>query len=158
MLEIEEELHATFRDLRFLAAVETIFHFNGALGHGIVFVDVGRLDPLPLLAGAALTETDGTVVPVVWRPFDDEHEPLPLYPGAAATWVRQVADDSSPLTRRVLVAPTGWGRGPGWSGSSALAWDDELGQPGVAVGRSPWPWAAGRRVGVVLVPGGLVQA
>ena len=53
LLEIEEELHATFRDLRFLAAVETIFHFNGAFGHGIVFVDVGRLDPLPLYLAAA---------------------------------------------------------------------------------------------------------
>ena len=91
--EIDEELHATVQDLKLLAAVENIFHLNGALGHEIVFLYLGRLDPPPGLAGASLTETDGTVVPVVWRPFDDEHEPLHLYPGAAATWVRQVADE-----------------------------------------------------------------
>ena len=31
-----------------------------------------------------LTESDGRVVPVVWRPFDDALEPLPLFPAGVA--------------------------------------------------------------------------
>ena len=94
--EIEEELHATVRDVAPLGVVENIFHIDGALGHEIVFLYVGRLDPLPALAGASLTESDGTLVPVVWRRFSDDYEPVPLYPEAVGAWVRQVADEWQP--------------------------------------------------------------
>ena len=94
--EVEEELGSSIRDLEFLAAVESIFRIDGALGHEIVFLYVGRLDPLPALTEASLTEIDGSVVPVVWRPINDRHEPLPLYPSATADWVRSRSSERHP--------------------------------------------------------------
>lgn len=78
--EVREELSATIRDLSYLGVVENIFHLDGDVGHEIVFVYTGRLDPEPAAEGATLTESDGAVVPVVWRSFDDAAEVLPLYP------------------------------------------------------------------------------
>lgn len=78
--EVSEELSATIRDLRYLGVVENIFRMDGAIGHEIVFVYTGRLDPEPAAVGATLAESDGSVVPVVWRPFEDDAEQLPVYP------------------------------------------------------------------------------
>ena len=88
--EVHEELGAEVRDLTFLSTVENIFRIDGVLGHEIVFLYAGRLDPMPPLRDAYLTEIDGSVVPVVWRPFDDEHEELSLFPLAAAAEVRRL--------------------------------------------------------------------
>lgn len=85
--EVGEELGATVRDLTFVTTVENIFRIDGTLGHEIVFLYVGRLDPSPALTNASLTESDGSVVPVVWRPIKDEHEPLPLYPSEIVSWI-----------------------------------------------------------------------
>ena len=81
--EVREELSATIHDLRCLGVVENIFRIDGETGHEIVFVYMGRLDPEPAPANATLIESDGSVLPVVWRSFDDEGEPLPLYPAEA---------------------------------------------------------------------------
>lgn len=78
--EVREELSATIHDLSYVAVVENIFRIDGEVGHEVVFVYTGRLDPEPVTEGATLTESDGTVVPVVWRSFDDDAEALPLYP------------------------------------------------------------------------------
>jgi ADP-ribose pyrophosphatase YjhB (NUDIX family) len=94
--EVEEELGSSIRDLTFLAATENIFRIDGTLGHEIVFLYVGRLDPLPALTDASLTEIDGSVVPVVWRPVNDRHEPLPLYPSATVDWVRSLSSKRHP--------------------------------------------------------------
>lgn len=90
--EVDEELGATIRDLTFLTTVENIFRINGAVGHEIVFVYRGRLDPLPGTVGATLRGDDGSEQPLVWRPIHDEREPLPLYPDAVLAWVRGLAD------------------------------------------------------------------
>lgn len=90
--EVEEELGATIHDLRFLAPVENIFRIDGVLGHEVVFLYAGRLDPRPARTAATLTESDGSIVPVGWRPFDDAGEPLPLYPQAAVPWIRSLTD------------------------------------------------------------------
>jgi ADP-ribose pyrophosphatase YjhB (NUDIX family) len=90
--EVDEELGATILELNLLATVENIFRIDGVLGHEVVFLWDGRLEPAPPVRDATLTESDGTVVPVVWRAFEDAQEPLPLYPAAAVPWVRQVAD------------------------------------------------------------------
>jgi ADP-ribose pyrophosphatase YjhB (NUDIX family) len=90
--EVDEELGATIHDLVFLAAVENIFRIDGVLGHEIVFLYTGRLDPQPAVADATLTESDGSVVPVMWRPFDDADESVPLYPAGAVPWIRRLAD------------------------------------------------------------------
>lgn len=82
--EVQEELAAVIRDLRYLDVVENIFRMNGAVGHEVVFVYTGRLDPEPEPTGGTLTEADGSILPVVWRPFYDANEPLPLFPAAAA--------------------------------------------------------------------------
>ncbi len=90
--EIDEELGATVRDLSLLTTLENIFQMDGALGQEIVLLYTGRLDPLPALTNASLTESDGSVAPVVWRPFHDEQESLPLYPSAAVAWAHRLVD------------------------------------------------------------------
>ncbi len=90
--EVGEELGARIHDLAFLAPVENIFRIDGVLGHEIVFLYTGRLDPQPAVADATLTESDGSVVPVIWRPFDDADESVPLYPAGAVPWIRRLAD------------------------------------------------------------------
>lgn len=74
--------------------MENIFRFDGTLGHEIVFLYSGRLDPLPAPVSATLTESDGSVVPVVWRPFHDEDEGLPFYPLAAVPWLHRLVEGS----------------------------------------------------------------
>jgi ADP-ribose pyrophosphatase YjhB (NUDIX family) len=89
--EVDEELGATIQNLTLLTIVENIFRIDGILGHEIVFVYTGRLDPEPAAAGATLTESDGRVVPILWRSFNGGSESLPLYPSAVEPWVRGVA-------------------------------------------------------------------
>jgi ADP-ribose pyrophosphatase YjhB (NUDIX family) len=94
--EVDEELGATIHQLRAVAAVENIFRIDGVLGHEIVFLYTGRLDPSPAETGATLTESDGSVVPVARRPIDDADEPLPLFPAEAGAWFRERrADDQA---------------------------------------------------------------
>lgn len=90
--EVDEELRATIQDLAFLATVENIFRIDGKLGHEIVFLYSGRLEPEPARVGASLTESDGSIVPVVWRPFDDAPDSFPLYPAEAVPWAGRVGD------------------------------------------------------------------
>jgi len=90
--EVAEELGATIRDLAFVATVENIFRIDGVLGHEIVFLYSGRLDPQPPVSAATLTESDGSIMPVVWRRLGDTDEPLPLYPAEAVPWVRRLTD------------------------------------------------------------------
>ncbi len=90
--EVEEELGATIHRLAFLATVENIFRIDGVLGHEIVLLYSGRLEPQPAMKDATLTESDGSIVPVVWRPFDDTGEALPLYPAGVVPWIRHLAD------------------------------------------------------------------
>jgi ADP-ribose pyrophosphatase YjhB (NUDIX family) len=87
--EVREELSATIQDLSYLGVVENIFRIDGEVGHEIVFVYTGRLDPEPAAEGATLTESDGSVVPVVWRRFDDDAEALPLYPAGVVGLLTQ---------------------------------------------------------------------
>ncbi|WP_182253154.1 NUDIX hydrolase [Microbacterium esteraromaticum] len=85
--EVDEELGARIHDLRHLGVVENIFHYNGELGHELVALYKGRLDPTPADKGATLTESDGSVVPVVWRSLDDVDVHVPLYPVAVRPWI-----------------------------------------------------------------------
>ncbi|MBO0980181.1 NUDIX domain-containing protein [Microbacterium sp. SD291] len=103
--EVDEELGARILDLTHLGMIENIFRFNGELGHELVALYSGRLDPAPAEEGGTLTESDGSVVPVVWRPFEDADLDVPLYPADANSWLRGsiawVGDESSAqLTRR----------------------------------------------------------
>ena len=90
--EVHEELGAVIQDLTFLTTVENIFRIDGTLGHEIVFIYVGRLHPFPPLTDASLTEIDGSIVPVVWRPISDEQESILLYPSATIAWVHSLVD------------------------------------------------------------------
>ncbi len=96
--EVRKELAATVHHLTFLAVLENIYRLNGELGHEIVFLYSGRLDPVPPDADATLTEADGTVVPVVWRSLRGDHEDVPLYPTAAEVWARDLAERNSTKT------------------------------------------------------------
>ncbi len=82
--EVGEELGAVIEDLAYVGVIENIFRIDGVLGHEVVFVHTGRLVPQPERDGATLTESDGSVAPIVWRPFADAGEPLPLFPAGAA--------------------------------------------------------------------------
>ena len=86
--EVHEELGASIRDLELVTTMENIYRMDGELGHEVVFLYTGRLDPEPAREGATLAEADGSVVPVAWRPFDDAAEPLPLFPLGAAEAAR----------------------------------------------------------------------
>lgn len=90
--EVDEELGATIQDLALLTTVESIFRIDGVPAHEIVFLYRGRLKPQPAATGATLMESDGSIVPVVWRPFDDLDEILPLYPAGVVPWIRRLAD------------------------------------------------------------------
>lgn len=88
--EVREELGARVVDLTYLGMLENIFRFNGELGHEIVALYSGRLDPAPADDGGTLTESDGSVVPVVWRPVHDDDLATPLYPAGTVDWIRAV--------------------------------------------------------------------
>lgn len=87
--EVDEELGARIVGLTHLGVVENIFRFNGDIGHEIVALYSGELDPAPAAEGGTLTEWDGSVVPVIWRPVDDTGMAIPLYPAAANEWIRR---------------------------------------------------------------------
>lgn len=89
--EVREELGATVEELAYVGVVENIFTVDGDLGHEVVFLYSGRLSPAPATTGATLTEADGTVLPVVWRPVRDEDQALPLYPVGAGRFVAAAA-------------------------------------------------------------------
>ena len=72
--------------------MENIFRIDDVLGHEIVFLYTGRLEPQPAVMDATLMEIDGSIVPVIWRTFHDEGESLPLYPTAVVPWIRGLAD------------------------------------------------------------------
>ena len=103
--EVAEEVGSTIVDLTLLTTVENIFQMDGELGHEIVFVYAGHLDPAPAVSGATLTESSGEVFPVVWRPFSDEDEPVPLYPEAVLPWVGQVGR-KTPEVRDAAAQPS----------------------------------------------------
>ncbi|MGP6170656.1 NUDIX domain-containing protein [Microbacterium sp. A196] len=96
--EVDEELGARILDLTHLGIVENIFRFNGELGHEIVALYSGRLDPVIAGEGGTLTESDGSVVPVVWRPFDDADVTMPLYPSGANDWISTWEELYAPTT------------------------------------------------------------
>lgn len=94
--EVDEELGVRILDLEFLACVENIFAIDGVPGHEIVFLYAGRLAPEPGRRGATLTESDGSIVPVVWRSARKADEQLPLYPAAAVPWVQKALRPTAP--------------------------------------------------------------
>lgn len=95
--EVYEELGAEIRELTHLGMIENIFRYNGELGHEIVALYSGILDPAPALEGGTLTESDGSVVPVVWRPVDDVDVKVPLYPREANDRIRDMLARSDNL-------------------------------------------------------------
>ena len=89
--ELDEELGARIHDMRHLGMMENIFRYNGELGHELVALYTGRLDPMPADRGATLTESDGSVVPVAWRPINDADGSMPLYPAGIQDWIEVTA-------------------------------------------------------------------
>ena len=85
--ELDEELGARIHEMRHLGMMENIFRYNGELGHELVALYSGRLDPTPAEHGATLTESDGSVVPIAWRPIDDADGSMPLYPAGIQGWI-----------------------------------------------------------------------
>lgn len=88
--EVDEELGARIVDLTHVGMVENIFRYNGELGHEIVALYTGRLEPEPPTEGGILTESDGSIAPVVWRPFDDADVTVTLFPAAVNQVLQQL--------------------------------------------------------------------
>ena len=71
--EMEEELHARVRDVRWLGILENLFVLNGEQGHEIVMVyeadlaDEGLYDRCPIWG----QEDDGSPIVAVWKPMSD---------------------------------------------------------------------------------------
>ena len=107
--EVDEELGVRILDLAHLGVVENIFHLDGELGHEIVALYTGRLDPEPPAEGGTLTESDGSVVPVAWRPFADADLTVPLYPSGASEWIRDLRR-RGPYVRRSSDGDAGAGQ------------------------------------------------
>ncbi|MDR6970576.1 NUDIX domain-containing protein [Leifsonia shinshuensis] len=103
--EVDEELGAAILGLTYLGMIENIFRFNGELGHEIVALYAGILDPEPAAEGGTLTESDGSVAPVVWRPVDDADVDVPLYPREANEWIRDAVARSGDLLRLTSSSP-----------------------------------------------------
>lgn len=85
--EVDEELGADILKLAYLGTIESIFQLNREIGHEIVGLFTGTLAPEPAGAEATLTESDGSLVSVVWRPFEDTDQTVPLYPASARSWL-----------------------------------------------------------------------
>lgn len=110
--EVDEELGATILDLTLLGCVENIFRVDGVAGHEIVFVYSGRLEPQPAASHATVTESDGSVLPVVWRSVDEMQECVPMYPAAVVPWIRSLADRRQPASPSGVVRPRTDNRSP----------------------------------------------
>lgn len=87
--EVQEELGVDVLELEQLGVVENVFRFEGELGHEIVAVFRGRLSAEPGPGGGTLTESNGEVVPVVWRPLEDVDIIEPLYPAGGLALLTQ---------------------------------------------------------------------
>lgn len=83
--EMMEEIHVEVerQSLKYLGTVENIFHFNGAVGHEIVFIYDGVLKDAALYEQALIRgkEANGDDICAVWKSLDDFGEgKLILYP------------------------------------------------------------------------------
>lgn len=86
--EVGEELGAALLEPVLLGVLESIFRVDGELGHEVVFVHTGRLDPADTVpAGGAVFTDCGRPMPVEWRPVEDVDVAIPLYPDGAAELV-----------------------------------------------------------------------
>ena len=73
-----------------LGVLENIFHLDGELGHEVVFVHTGRLDPDDVVPPEGATFSDnGRPMPVLWRPVEDAGMSMPLYPHGAGNLARR---------------------------------------------------------------------
>ena len=80
--EIHEEIDAEITDLELLGTLESIFRFQGELGHEIVFVYQGRFadESAYLREEFTVREDNGEVLLARWRPlssFTDYHRLVP---------------------------------------------------------------------------------
>jgi 8-oxo-dGTP pyrophosphatase MutT (NUDIX family) len=98
--ELMEEISAEvdLKSLRYLGAVENIFHFNGVPGHEIVLIYDGALKNSELYAQAVITgrEVDGEDIQAVWKNIDEFGEGKSiLYPtGLVEMLISQASHDT----------------------------------------------------------------
>lgn len=90
--EVREELGAGLVDTVMLGVLENVFTLDGTLGHEIVFVYSGRLEPPDTVPpeGGMFADNDQPM-PVEWRQVDDEGARIPLYPCGSGDLVAEAA-------------------------------------------------------------------
>jgi len=88
--EWQEELSARLQDVRLLGWVENLFTFEGAPGHELLAVHVGRVEDAHVLDRDDLGVIPGTTSTVHWVPGAVVLDgPVPFYPPGAATLLRR---------------------------------------------------------------------
>jgi 8-oxo-dGTP pyrophosphatase MutT (NUDIX family) len=92
--EIREETGAEISDVTYLGALESIFAYEGELGHEIVLVYKARFaDPRFYELDSFLCRDDGGEFPAVWKPLDELQDgPVPLYPDGILNLMREQTD------------------------------------------------------------------
>lgn len=89
--EVTEELGATITHLEFVAVVENIL--TSMANRATRPCSSTRDNSNPHRpTSMPPSESDGSTVPITWRPFDDTYEPLPLYPAQATGWIRRLVE------------------------------------------------------------------
>ncbi|WP_380166041.1 NUDIX hydrolase [Jannaschia sp. R86511] len=87
--EWQEELSATLLEVRLLGWVENLFTFDGAPGHELLAVHVGRVEDAHVLGRDDLGVIPGTTSTVHWVPGTELLDGrVPLYPEQAAAMLR----------------------------------------------------------------------
>lgn len=87
--EWQEELSAQLLDVRLLGWVENLFTFEGAPGHELLAVHVGRVDDPHVLDRDDLGTIPGTTSTVHWVPGSQVLDgPVPLYPPGVVRLLR----------------------------------------------------------------------
>lgn len=87
--EWQEELGAHLHEVRLLGWLENLFVFDGAPGHELLAVHVGRVDDEHVLGRDDLGTIPGTSSTVHWVPGEQLLDgPLPLYPTGVVDLLR----------------------------------------------------------------------
>ena len=99
MEEIDVEVDR--ESLKYLGAVENIFHFNGNVGHEIVLIYDGVLKESGLYEQAGIDgkEVDGESFRAVWKNIDEFGDG-----GSQAVFIRPLIEDRSADDQRLLVS------------------------------------------------------
>lgn len=88
--ELQEEIGAAIKDVRYLGTLENIFTFNGQLGHEIVLVYDGAFVDASLYDREQIhgEDTGDVTFIAVWKRLDEFTDAEPVYPDGLVNLLR----------------------------------------------------------------------